>query len=230
MEVSDPMSPDPPITARPIPAPPIAAPPPEPGSYPGQHLDCGADVDDLLEQVADGHADRRTDHQQHCPHCQAALLELADVWAPVHRLASQSVQVPAGLTAAVMRHIQELVRDVWHTLHRTDDGAIRVAGRVVADLARRAASRVPGVGVAFGRSSTGSDATAAPVTTADQPAVGVLGRTAIVDLTVAITYGQPIVEIARRVQQQVITELHDTIGLRRITVNVSVDDVLPAPE
>jgi len=36
-------------------------------------LPCGADVDELLEQAADGHATELTTHQQNCPHCQAAL-------------------------------------------------------------------------------------------------------------------------------------------------------------
>jgi hypothetical protein len=32
-------------------------------------LACGADVDTLLEQVADGHAGQLTDHQRDCVHC-----------------------------------------------------------------------------------------------------------------------------------------------------------------
>jgi len=39
-------------------------------------LACGADVDTLLEQVADGHAGQLTRHQRDCVHCRAAIGEL----------------------------------------------------------------------------------------------------------------------------------------------------------
>ena len=38
-----------------------------------QHLACGADIDELLEQAADGHAAQFTSHQRDCVYCQAAL-------------------------------------------------------------------------------------------------------------------------------------------------------------
>ena len=46
-----------------------------------RHLACGADLDELLEQAADGHASQLTDHQRHCPHCQAALQQFSRIWA-----------------------------------------------------------------------------------------------------------------------------------------------------
>lgn len=42
-----------------------------------RRLACGAEVDGLLEQAADGHAGQLTDHQRHCLHCPAALQEFA---------------------------------------------------------------------------------------------------------------------------------------------------------
>ena len=42
-----------------------------------QHLACGADVDELLEQAADGYAGQFTGHQQDCLYCQAALVSSA---------------------------------------------------------------------------------------------------------------------------------------------------------
>lgn len=48
----------------------------------GQRLPCGANLDDLLEQVADGHAAELTVHQSRCVHCQAALTELASCGNP----------------------------------------------------------------------------------------------------------------------------------------------------
>src|SRR5580704_2881830 len=116
-------------------------------------LACGMDADELLEQAADGYAGQLTGHQQECPHCQAALQEFSRVWEPVRRLASEPVAIPAAVKAAVFGQLRDLVSDVWYTLQVTDDGAIRIAARVVAAIARRAAQKVPGVGVAFGRST-----------------------------------------------------------------------------
>ncbi len=55
------------------------------------HLACGADVDELLEQAADGYAGQFTSHQRDCLYCQAALREFGRVWAPVRTLASEQV-------------------------------------------------------------------------------------------------------------------------------------------
>jgi hypothetical protein len=145
----------------------------------GQRLPCGADIDELLDQVADVNGAEWTDHQSRCPHCQAALTELARLWAPVRALAGRPVTTPVGLTATVMRHIRQTCPDVWYTLQLTDHDVIRVAARVVAAVARNAALRVPGV------------------------------------------------RIARQVQQHVTAELRDRVGLHHVTVNITVDDVLP---
>ena len=42
-------------------------------------LACGADIDELLEQAADGYAGQFTSHQQDCLYCQAALNEFGRV-------------------------------------------------------------------------------------------------------------------------------------------------------
>ena len=192
-------------------------------------LPCGADVDPLLEQVADGHASDRDTHQRDCVHCQAAIAEFAALWAPVTEAAASPVPAPPGLTAAVMSQIRVLVRDVWYTLQTTDLGFIRIAARIVAALARDSARMVPGVGVAFGRSTHGKTAALTEQATfAHHPphaAVGVLGRTAVVDLAVAVTYGDPVHEVARDIQQHVIATLRDQIGLQTVTVNVTIDDI-----
>jgi uncharacterized alkaline shock family protein YloU len=193
-------------------------------------LPCGADVDVLLEQVADGHAAGTDAHQQECVHCQAALAEFAALWAPVADTAAHPVPVPAGLTAAVMSQIRVLVRDIWYTLQTTELGAIRIAARIVATLARDSARMVPGVRVALGRSTYSQIAALAERATFQHrhphAAVGVLGRTAVVDLAVAVTYGDPVHEVARDIQQHVIATLRDHIGLKTVAVNVIVDDVL----
>jgi len=193
-------------------------------------LPCGADVDELLEQVADGHGADRDAHQRDCVHCQAALAEFAALWAPVIDTAARPVPAPRGLTAAVMSQIRVLVRDVWYTLQTTDLGVIRIAARIVAALARDSARMIPGVRVALGRSTQGPIAALAEKATFGHhhpyAAVGVLGRTAVVDLAVAVSYEDPVHEVAREIQRQVTATLRDQIGLQGVTVNVTVDDIL----
>jgi uncharacterized alkaline shock family protein YloU len=199
----------------------------------GRPLPCGADIDNLLDRVAATDPTALTDHQTHCPHCRAALTELASLWVPVRELIAQPVPTPVALNATVMSHIWQLTRDAWYTLQTTDHGAIRVAARVVAAIARRAALRVPGVRVALGRSTTHPATAHADRATQGHrhpgAAVGVFGRTAVVDLALVVTYGQPADDIARRVQRHVIAALRDRVGLHSVTVNVTVDDVLPPP-
>ncbi len=193
-------------------------------------LACGAEVDLLLEQAADNRGADLDVHQRECVHCQAAIAEFTAIWEPVRELASIPVTAPPGLTATVISHIRLLVRDVWYTLETTDLGVIRVAARIVAALARDAARMVPGVRVAFGRSSQGRLAALAERATFGHrhphAAVGVLGRTAVVDLAVAVSYGDPVHEVAREVQRQVIASLRGQLGLKTVTVNVTVDDIL----
>jgi uncharacterized alkaline shock family protein YloU len=209
--------------------------PPEGGQAAAHLLDavtlpCGAEVDPLFEQVADGRAADRDSHQRDCVHCQAAIAEFTAVWAPVAETATTPVPAPPGLTAAVMSQIRVLIRDVWYTLQTTEDRVIRIAARIVGALARDSARMVPGVRVALGRSTYSTIAALAERATFQHrhphAAVGVLGRTAVVDLAVAVTYGDPVHEVARDIQQHVTATLRDHIGLKTVTVNVFVDDVL----
>jgi uncharacterized alkaline shock family protein YloU len=196
----------------------------------GSELACGTDVDELLEQAADGHAGQLTGHQLQCPHCQAALREFSRVWQPVHRLAADPVVLPATLKAAVARQLRRLVADVWYTLELADAGALRIAARAVAKIAREAARTVPGVRIAFGRSTHGKMAGLAEKATLGHrhphAAVGVLGRTAVIELAIAVQYGQQLDAVAREVQQRAIAELHAKTGLQDVAVNVTIDDVI----
>src|SRR5579859_5123097 len=193
-------------------------------------LPCGAEVDLLLEQAADGRAAALDAHQRECVHCQAAIRELAALWDPVTELAATPVPAPPGLTASVMSQIRVLVRDVWYTLQTTNLGTIQIAARVVAALARDTARMIPGVRVALGRSTHGKLAGPAERATFQHrhphAAVGVLGRTAIVELAVAVSYGTPAHKVAREIQQHVIATLRDQIGLQTVAVNVTIDDTL----
>ena len=195
-----------------------------------RHLACGASIDELLEQAADGHAGQLGDHQRHCPHCQAALQEFSRVWEPIRSLAAEHVAVPAALKTAVASQIRKLIADVWYTLQPSDSGAIRIAARVVASIARDAARHVPGVRVALGRSTHSKTAGLTQKATFGHghphAAAGVLGRTAVVDLAIAAQYGARLDAIAREVQQRAIAELRTRTGLQDVTVNVTIDDVI----
>jgi uncharacterized alkaline shock family protein YloU len=138
--------------------------------------------------------------------------------------------VPAALKIAIIRQIARLVADVWYTLYVSDGGAVRIAARVVARIARDAARTVPGVRVAFGRSTQREAADPAEKATLGHShpdaAVGVLGGTAVVDLAIAVHYGDQFDAVAREVQQRAIAELRAKAGLQDVTVNVTVDDVI----
>jgi uncharacterized alkaline shock family protein YloU len=193
-------------------------------------LPCGADVDLLLEQVAEGRGADRDAHQRHCVHCQAALGELTVLWGPVADLAVAPVAAPPGLAAAVMSQVRGLVRDVWYTLEVTEIGVVRIAARIIAALARDSAAMIPGVRVALGRSTQQKTAELAEQASLrhrhPHAAIGVLGRTAVVDLAVAVTYNDPVHEVARDIQRHVTATLREQVGLRSVTVNVTVDDIL----
>lgn len=195
----------------------------------GERLPCGALVDELLEQVAERRGGRLTVHQQQCPHCQAALTEFSRLWAPIEEHAATNIPIPTALAAGVMTSIRTLVRDVWYTLDVADGGTIRVAARVVAVLARDAARRVPGVRVALGRTTASRMAQLVEKATLGHrhphAAVGVLGRTAAVDLALAVSYGPPLKTIGDQVQRAVIAELRRSIGLTGVVVNVTIDDI-----
>lgn len=193
-------------------------------------LPCGVDVDLVLEQAAQGRGAERDAHQRHCVHCQAALVEFTALWEPVAELAAAPVPAPPGLTAAVMSQVRRLVQDIWYTLEVAESGTVRVAARIVAALARDSARMIPGVRVALGRSTHGRIAELAEKATLKHrhphSAVGVLGRTAIVDLAVAVEYGKPAHQVARQIQNHVTATLRQQVGLRDVTVNVTIDDIL----
>jgi uncharacterized alkaline shock family protein YloU len=195
---------------------------------------CGAGVDLLLEQAAQGRGAGWDAHQLHCAHCQAALGELTTVWAPVAELAAAPVSAPPGLVAAVMSQVRRLVHDLWYTLDSTEIGAVRIAARAVAALARDSARMIPGVRVALGRSTHGEAAALAEKATFGHrhphAAIGVLGGTAVVDLAVAVGYGDPAHQVARQIQRHVTATLRDQAGLRDVTVNVTIDDVIDSDD
>ncbi len=197
----------------------------------GGQLACGCDVDKVIGQAADGQAGDLTEHQRTCLSCQAALEEFSRLWEPVRRLAAEPVVMPSGIKAAVALQIGKLVSDVWYTVRLADAGALRIAARAVAKIARNAASSTPGVEVAFGRSTHRAIAGRAGKATLrhhhPQAAIGVPGGTAVIDLAIAVRYGRQLDAVARDVQHRAIAVLRAKTGLSDISVNVTIDDIIP---
>jgi uncharacterized alkaline shock family protein YloU len=147
----------------------------------------------------------------------------------VRDLAAKQVSLPAAVRTAVSRQIRKLTADAWYTLELADGGAIRIAARVVATIARDAARQVPGARVVFGRSTRPRTAARAEAATLGHrhphETVGVMGRTAVVDLAVTAEYGQKLDAVGRAVQERAIAALRDKAGLTDVLVNVAIDDV-----
>lgn len=64
---------------------------------PERRLACGHTIGELVEHLAGDAPPEFSAHAAECPHCRAALAELAPSWAPVRRAAQLSVEVPHGL-------------------------------------------------------------------------------------------------------------------------------------
>ena len=71
-------------------------------------LACGADLDALVAQVADG-VPGDLAHQATCPHCQAALARLNELWELVDQLARERVEAPERIDAVVMGRIRRAI-------------------------------------------------------------------------------------------------------------------------
>lgn len=187
---------------------------------PRDHLPCGVVYDDLLAQVADGAPAGDPAHQRTCPHCRATLAELRELWATVRRLADDGVRAPEALLAAVMARVRGLPRHVWHAVVPTDRGDTRIAGRVVAAAARLAAGDVPGVShaVGAGRSHLAGGDVA-------ESEVGVAGTRVVVDLTVAVTLGAEIPDVAHRLRDRIAREITEQLELEVDEINITIADV-----
>jgi hypothetical protein len=72
-------------------------------------LPCGADLDALVVQVADGAAPRDPGHQAGCPHCRAALGQLGELWSLVDRLARERVEAPERIDAVALGRIRRAI-------------------------------------------------------------------------------------------------------------------------
>jgi uncharacterized alkaline shock family protein YloU len=189
----------------------------------GEHHDqlpCGASVDDLIAQVADGDAARRTPHQQDCPHCQAALAEYDRLWGPVTALAAARIQVPDSIIEEALRRIRHTSAHSEYGLLPGTSGLTRISVRVIIVTARMAAERTDGVRAALSHARPIDTHAAATV------AAGVTGSTTAIEITIAATYGLDLPDLADRIRHAVAADIRNRTGLHPADITIVIDDVL----
>jgi uncharacterized alkaline shock family protein YloU len=182
-------------------------------------LPCGADIDDLVAQVAEGGAADRTPHQTGCPHCQAALSEYDQAFAPVRELVSQPVHVPDAVLEEVLRRIRGSLSDPAYGVLPGPLGVTRIAGQIVALTARTATEQVPGVRVALARTEPAATGPDTGIT------AGVAGTSTALRITVAAAWGEDLHALADRIRGAVAHAVRTTTGLRPVEIDIVIDDV-----
>lgn len=181
-------------------------------------LPCGASVDDLIAQVADGDAARRTPHQQNCPHCQAALAEYDRLWGPVTALAAERVRVPDSIIEEALRRIRQTSAHPEYGLVPGANGLTRISVRVIIVTARMAAERTDGVRAALSH--------ARPIDASATVAAGVSGTSTAIEITIAATYGLDLPDLADRIRRAIAADIRERTGLHPADITVVIDDVL----
>lgn len=111
-----------------------------------RRLPCGADLGQLIAQVADAEPAADPAHQARCPYCQATLRRLRDAWHDVHMVAIAPVPMPATLTAQIMARVRILARHATDSILLGDPrGETRISHALVGHVIQRVALGVPGV-------------------------------------------------------------------------------------
>jgi uncharacterized alkaline shock family protein YloU len=190
-----------------------------------ESLACGTELASLVDQVADGLPPERPAHQQTCPHCQATLQEINQLWSHVRELTREEIAVPSGIVERVIRRILEELRAlgrlvpleavvprlVRHALLHGPNGTTRIADRVVSKLIARLVLDLPNVR-SLGQAGRAID-------------VEITGLEATIDLRLVVSYGRRIPDVAARVRAAVIRRVEALTGLEVRQVNIAVENV-----
>jgi len=198
----------------------------------GERLPCRTLVEDVVAQVASGHATDLDAHQRQCLHCRAALAEYDRLWAPVRELAAEKVTVPESIVEKALRQIRDAVEHIDYGVLGSAQGSTRISARVVVVAARETAHSVPGVRVALSRhlvagsaeppADAGSREGSADGT---DVAAGVAGRSTAIEITLAADYGIDLHRLGDRVRSEVIARVRALTDLDPVHVTVIIDDV-----
>ena len=168
-------------------------------------LPCGVELATLIAQVAEGAPAADPAHQVECPHCQAALSRIRELWSDVRALANLPVRAPRGLLDEVRARVSGPADAV--TLPDTTRGHTQVSERVLAGVARETAQAMPAVAFASVLAHV-----AGP------------GR-AVLRVRLVTAYGPSLPVLAAAVRAQIVTHVRRMTGVRVTGVDVSVDDL-----
>ena len=189
-------------------------------------LTCGREVEEILTQVAEDRGEQRDAHQQHCPHCQAALAEYDRLWAPLRALAAEQVTAPDSVVESALAAIRGAVPHTDYGILESAQGVTRISARVVVVTARESAQRVPGVRVALSKHLAADPNHPAGDTPAEVTA-GVAGRSTAIEITLAADYGLNLPELGERVRAEVAHRVRQLTDLEPVEITVLIDDVFP---
>jgi uncharacterized alkaline shock family protein YloU len=186
-------------------------------------LECGAVVADLLEQVAEGHADELTSHQAGCPYCKLILSRAADSWRGVEGLRAEPVQPSPQLLARVLQRTRAALED-WQIELGGERGVTRVSQAVLASLAFWTASAAPGVREVFGAWPTGTAVQRAGPSKSRRERL-LLPQNIRIELELSVHYGFNALVVAEEVRRAVIDQVREVVGLELAAVELLVADV-----
>jgi uncharacterized alkaline shock family protein YloU len=207
----------------------------------GKLLPCGTELATLIDQVAEGLPPERSRHQQRCPHCQAALEQLGQVWGFVREVAREDIVRPPGLVESVVRRIKHELRAlgqlipleavvprlVRHALLTGPGGVTRIADTVVARLVARIVRDTPGVYAlsvrgmsAFSAGSHGGLATRGVSVWVDRHRVDI-------EIRIVIEYGRRVPVVSAVVRDRVACWIERATGLEPGQIDIRIDDVYP---
>jgi uncharacterized alkaline shock family protein YloU len=168
-------------------------------------LPCGRDPDTVYDHLR---GDRLDEHEQTCPHCQAAARDLAPAITAAQTLASLQPRPPAGFTESVMARVRAETRRGRHfPLPAEPPATLTIAERVVATILSTAAETVPGVicrGCRF-----------------PDP-----GNPAHVAITIVVRFPVPLPAVASQVRRATSTTARQQLGLELRTIDISIQDIL----
>lgn len=175
-------------------------------------LSCGADLADVVEQVADRRSADLSDHQSRCIACQSALAELSSRWELLRRYATEPVPVPRTLLSRVLRRVRAVATTEQYVVVPTSRGLTRISTWVIRRVAKTSAGRVSGV----------KGVTVRGVRLIDPHAEqGGL----IVELQLTVRYGRSLAKVGQAVREAVSGELMASAGIGSSTVEIFVGDI-----
>ncbi|MFR9729309.1 hypothetical protein ACL03H_08775 [Saccharopolyspora sp. MS10] len=181
----------------------------EPRFEPDHELPCGHTVGELVEHLAGDAPAEFAAHARGCPHCRAALADLAPAgWEPVRRAARVEVEPPADLVSRALLTVRGAREAGPSAEVAQENGLLRVTPQAVLVLARRMSAEL----------------------LADRPGLRLLactGDVREVRVDVVADYGSPAPALSARLQDDLGGALRGHLGAAAPSVWVRIADVAP---